>query len=215
MSSTKTTLLAGLVILGAGATPSFADSTHFVAPGFAALPSSEYAGWETFTTASGLNSPDKAGSDALATLQQHHVNAILTGGGNIYAGPSPTVGSYTVSYDGSGPVGEVVFQIRTNGLELDYGSIGLDYGSGPIAATRTELENVPGSFGPGSVNVTSSWSWNLTGLNATDFTINFNAAASDVSLDAARLDVAAVPEPETWALLSGVGLVAFAIWRRR
>lgn len=215
MSSTKTTLLAGLVIVGASATPSFADSTHFVAPGFAALPSSEYAGWETFTTATGENAPDKAGSDANAFLQQHHPNAILTGGGNIYAGPSPTVGSYTVNYVGSGPVGEVVFQLRTNGLEVNYGSVSLDYGSGNLSATRTELENVPGSFGPGSVNVTSSWSWNLTGLNATDFTINFNATVSDVSMDAARLDVAAVPEPETWALISGAGLVAFAIWRRR
>jgi hypothetical protein len=63
--------------------------------------------------------------------------------------------------------------------------------------------------------VTSSWTWDLTGVNATALTINLGATTPHVVLDAAQLDVAAVPEPETWAMISGVGLLAFAVWRRR
>jgi hypothetical protein len=52
-------------------------------------------------------------------------------------------------------------------------------------------------------------------VNATALTINLGATTPHVVLDAAQLDVAAVPEPETWAMISGVGLLAFAVWRRR
>jgi hypothetical protein len=212
----KPTLLIALALSGGAVLTSSANTSFFVAPSFRGQPNADFAGWEVFTTATGLNNPDIAGSDAAATFKQNTVGAFLTGSGNIYAGPPPTVGSYTVSYDGAAVVDTVVFQVRTLGLELDYSSISLNYGSGNLGApTRTELERAAAGGGPGAVSVSSSWNWNLTGLNATEVTITFNAAASDVSLDAAHLDVAAVPEPATWAMISGAGLLAFALWRRR
>jgi hypothetical protein len=211
----KSSLLVALALSGSSAVSTFANTSFFVAPSFRGQATADFAGWEVFTSATGANNPDLAGSDALATFKQNTVGAFVTGSGNIYAGPPPTVGSYTVSYDGSAVIDTVVFQVRTLGLELDYGSISLNYGSGSMSATRTELERVAAGGGPGAVSVSSSWTWNLTGLNATDVTINFNAAAPDVSLDAAHLDVAAVPEPETWAIISGTCLLAFAVWRRR
>jgi hypothetical protein len=216
MSFSKTTLLAGWAVLAAGATQSLANTSFFVAPSFRGQAGTSFAGWEAFSAATGANSPDLAGSTANATFAQNTPGAFLTGSGNIYAGPPPTVGTYSVSYDGSSPVGAVVFQARTVGLELDYSSISLNYGSGSLSATRTQLENAVAGGGPGAVSVSSSWSWDLTGLNASDFTISFNAASPDVSFDAAHLDVASVPEPQTWALAAaGFGLVVFAGWRRR
>jgi len=216
MTDMKPTLLVALALSGAAVLSSSANTSFFVAPGFRGQANADFAGWEVFTSATAANAPDIAGSDATATFKQNTVGAFLTGSGNIYAGPPPTVGSYTVSYDGASVLSAVVFQVRTIGLELDYSSIGLNYGSGSLGApTRTELERAAAGGGPGAVSVSSSWTWNLTGLNATDVTITFNAATSDVSLDAAHLDVAAVPEPETWAMISGAGLLAFALWRRR
>lgn len=215
MNAMKPTLLIAVALSCSSAVTSLAVSSHFVAPAFRGQANTDFAGWEVFTSATGANTPDFAGSDAAATFTQNTVGAFVTGSGNIYAGPSPVIGSYTVSYDGSAPLSTVVFQVRAVGLELDYNSISLSYGSGSLSATRTELERAAAGGGPGAVSVTSSWTWNLTGLNASDVTITFNAASSDVSLDAAQLDAAAVPEPETWAMISGVGLLAFAVWRRR
>lgn len=216
MKSSQLRLLAGLALLGAGIPSTFASTASFVAPSFRGQPNAEFAGWEVFTTPVGPNAPDIAGSNAAATFAQNTVGAFVTGSGNIYAGPPPTTGSYTVSYSGSSPVSTVVFQVRTVGLQLDYGSISLDYGSGTLSATRTELENVPAGGGPGSASVASSWTWDLSAQNASAFTINFVAASPDVSLDSAHLDVAVVPEPTTWALFgAGAAALALARWRRR
>ncbi len=216
MTDMKPTLLVALALSGAAVLTSSANTSFFVAPGFRGQANADFAGWEVFTSATAANNPDIVGSDAVATFTQTSGSGFLTGSGNIYVGPSPAVGSYSVSYDGSSVLDTVVFQVRTLGLELDYNSISLNYGSGSLSApTRTELERAAAGGGPGAVSVSSSWTWNLSGLNATDVTITFNAAASDVSFDAAHLDVAAVPEPETWAMISGAGLLAFALWRRR
>ncbi len=218
MNAMKPTLLIAVALSCSSAASLLANSSFFVAPSFRGQANTDFAGWELFTSATGPNNPDVAGSDAIATFTQTSGSGFVTGGGvgNIYVGPPPAVGSYRVSYDGASAIDSVVFQVRTLGLELDYSSISLNYGSGSLGApTRTELERAASQGGPGAVSVSSSWTWNLTGLNASDVTITFNAANSDVSLDAAQLDVAAVPEPETWAMISGAGLLAFAVWRRR
>lgn len=215
MNAMKPTLLIAVALACTSAVSTLANSSFFVAPSFRGQANTDFAGWEVFTSATGPNNPDVVGSDANATFTQTSGSGFVTGSGNIYVGPAPAVGSYSVSYDGVSVIDSVVFQVRTLGLELDYNSISLNYGSGSLSATRTELERAAAGGGPGAVSVSSSWTWNLTGLNATDVTITFNAAASDVSLDAAQLDVAAVPEPETWAMISGAGLLAFAVWRRR
>jgi hypothetical protein len=210
----KSTLLIAVALSCVSAVTSVADSTKFVAPAFRGQPNADFAGWEVFTVPTGANNPDVAGSDAVATLAQTSAGAMLVGGGNIYAGPF-AIGAFSVSYDVSSPLATVVFQVRTLGLEPNYNSISLNYGSGTLTAARTELERATDNSMPGSMAVTSSWTWDLTGVNATALTINLGATTPHVVLDAAQLDVAAVPEPETWAMISGVGLLAFAVWRRR
>jgi hypothetical protein len=195
MNAMKSTLLIAVALSCVSAVTSVADSTKFVAPAFRGQPNADFAGWEVFTVPTGANNPD-------------------VGGGNIYAGPF-AIGAFSVSYDVSSPLATVVFQVRTLGLEPNYNSISLNYGSGTLTAARTELERATDNSMPGSMAVTSSWTWDLTGVNATALTINLGATTPHVVLDAAQLDVAAVPEPETWAMISGVGLLAFAVWRRR
>ncbi len=215
MNAMKPTLLIAVALSCSSAVTSVADSSHFVAPAFRGQANADFAGWDVFTTATGANNPDVAGSDAAATLSQNSAGAMLLGGGDmIYAGPA-AIGAFSVSYDVSSPLATVVFQVRTLGLEPNYNSISLNYGSGTLSAARTELERATDDTFPGSVAVTSSWTWDLTGVNATALTINLSATTPHVVMEAASLDVAAVPEPETWAMISGAGLLAFAVWRRR
>lgn len=213
MTDMKPTLLVALALSGLGGLSLVADSSHFVAPAFRGDANAEFAGWENFTTPVGANAPDVVGSDASATLSQNTPGAIMAGS-DIYAGPV-AVGSFSVSYDVTAPIATVVFQVRTLGLQLNYNSVSLNYGSGSLSATRTELERATDDTFGGSMSVTSSWTWDLTGVNATALNITFGANTPHVVLDAASLDVAAVPEPETWAMISGAGLLAFALWRRR
>lgn len=213
MTDMKPTLLVALALSGVGALSVAADSSHFVAPSFRGNANADFAGWENFTTPVGANAPDVVGSDAAATLSQNSAGAIMAGS-DIYAGPV-AVGSFSVSYDVTSPIATVVFQVRTLGLQLNYNSVSLNYGGGTLSATRTELERATDDTFGGSMSVTSSWTWDLSGVNATALNISFGANTPHVVLDAAQLDVAAVPEPETWAMISGAGLLAFALWRRR
>lgn len=209
-----------MALLAAGTDSLVASTASLTVPAFRGQPGAQFAGWESFTVPTGQNSPDIGGSTANSKLTQTSTGAFIASSGNLYVGPDPAVGNYSVSYSGGTPVGPVVFQARALGNELAYDGLRLEYSGGSLSAARTELERTafggpPGTPGSGFA-VASQWSWDLTGLNASEFTITFKAAAADVSFDSATLDVRAVPEPQTWALAAiGAGALAFAGWRRR
>jgi len=189
--------------------PARAGTNNFVVPSFRGSAGSSVAGWERFTVATdnGVgNSPDIVGSNAAAKLVQRDPNAFVTSTGNIYNMAGKSV--FEVSYSNAGPVGRVVFQTRSFGTELDYGSVKLTYGSVSIAAARTELDRLlvgePGTPGSGAF-VSSKWEWDLSGSGATTFKLGFDAASDSLSFDSATLDIATVPEPTT-VVLVGVGL---------
>jgi hypothetical protein len=200
--------------------PAQAGTNGFVVPFFRGQPGSAVAGWERFTVATdnGVgNSPDLPGSNASARLIQHDPNAFVTSTGNIYnmAGKS----SFDVNLSSLAPVGLVVFQARTFGNELDYGSVKLTFGSTELTASRSELDRQqvgdPGTPGSGAF-VSSKWEWNLAGQDVSDFKITFGAAADSVSFDSATLDVSVVPEPAPVALLvAGLSGLLFVRSRRR
>lgn len=101
----------------------------------------------------------------------------------------------------------MVVQARTIGTELNYSSVSLSYTGGNLAGIRTELDRAP-FVGQGSgAIVSSAWTWDLDGLNISEFTISFQADGPSLSFDSATLDVKTIPEPGAWALLL-IGLSA-------
>lgn len=207
---------AAMVSMGMAAT---AGTNGFYIPTFRGQPGTTSSLWETFTVPTGApgNRPN-FGNDLSPVLTQLTPGALITGTGNIYN--MAEASAFTISYaSGSGPLGLVVLQTRTFGTELDYNSVRLTYDGGSLMATRTETDRVqvgaPGTPGSG-VYVSSAWQWDLSGRNVGQYSISFNAAEHSLSFDSALLDVQAVPEPGTLALMAiGAGFLVVGLRRRR
>jgi hypothetical protein len=224
MKSTKNIGCWVAAILAVGFTAE-GSQDGFVVPGFRGQADTTFAGWENFSVAVGApgNAGDQAGSDAGSTLWQTAPGALVLGSGNIYNGSEASL--FEVRYDSAGPVGTVVFQMRTLGTELAYDSVRLvAVGSdGPISlgATRTELDRVtfgPPPPAPGSgFGVSSSWTWDVSALGVQDFVLSIPATEINLSLDSATLDVQLVPEagPVTLLVMGGVVLGLLPSRRRR
>ena len=197
-----------------------ANSSFFVTPGFRGQAGTEYSGWESFTNAySGPNYPSIAGSTGDAFVTQTtpgtgpFPNGPFISSGNIYS--FATTNTFSLTDSTAFTLGTVVLQLRSNdgSAEFDYSSVRLDYNNGgglqSLFAPRVELNNTAGG-------VASMWSWDVSSLGINSYTIYFNASATSLSLDAAALDVQAVPEPSALAL-SAMGLMLFGkhLLRRR
>jgi len=186
-----------------------ADITTFSTPSFRGNPGTASAYCDIFTSPyGGANSPNGVAPGGIAIAnaaitQTSDASAFLTGSGNIYDFANPT--GFVLDYSGGFEVGQVVFQSRTLGSEIDYDSLFLicNSASGIVSlpATRNPLADPNGG-------VSSEWTWDLSSLGVSGFSIVFNASASSMSLDSVMLDAAAVPEPASAALLIlfGVGL---------
>lgn len=216
------TILKKLVWVGLTAaslwTTGTAGTNGFYVPTFRGQPGTTSSLWETFTVPTGApgNRPN-AGTDLSPVLSQWAQGALITGTGNIYN--MTEAGVFTISYSSTAPLGIVVLQMRTFGTELDYNSVRLSYDGGVLLTTRTETDRVqvgqPGTPGSG-VYVSSAWQWDLSGRNVGQYSISFNAAEHSLSFDSALLDVQAVPEPGTLALLAiGAGFLVVGLRRRK
>src|SRR5688572_20822909 len=189
-----------------------ANSSFFVVPSFRGQAGTEYSGWEGFTNAyNGPNYASLAGSTGDAAITQTtpgtgpFPNGPFISSGNIYS--FATTNTFTLTDSTAFALGTVVLQLRNNdgSTQFDYGSVRLEYdnGGGPLSlfTTRAELNNTAGG-------VASMWSWDVSALGINSYKIYFNASDLSLSLDAAALDVQAVPEPSALAL-AGLGLMLF------
>lgn len=169
--------------------------------------SSSYAEWNVILSYPTDNTPDIAGAGTLTELTG---GAFTTSGGNVYGLGGPTVfqvdlaGSTTGTWD-------VYLRVGTQG------SIALEEATlNGVSATRvlTYDSTITGGFG--GAEQESLWKWTLSGTG--NWVFNFGASAAHMSLDQVAVyavqQTAAVPEPQTWALM-GAGLGAMALVRRR
>lgn len=150
--------ISALIISLAGRT----EAADYQLPEWAGSGSSEYSGWDGFTTGFGEpgNSPDVEGSTGNAVIMQTAPGAMVTGSGNIYNPAGASQFEIADAFDG--PIRTVVLHVETAGTELDYESISLMAGAeGSVeipAGERQEISRVATGFGE---TVLSKWEWNL------------------------------------------------------
>jgi hypothetical protein len=168
----------------------YAAFNNAYTPPFRGQANSEYSGWETFTIPfNGPNTPDVAETSSDdATLTQTTPGAILTSTGNIYnpAGPSHFVLSDTLPAD----LQEVVLQVSVFGVPADYGSFILSYTdtSGQLVSLPPDsIQNLWNAGG--SLEDRIDWDLSANPDSITSYTIQFDASAVHMSLDAVNLDV--------------------------
>ncbi len=214
--------LPAAALLAAVTIPTVSAATNgFYVPYFRGVAGTDVAGWDRFTSGYNVaNQPDMTGSNTgtRATLTQLDPVGVVLGSGNIYVGVGGT-GNFNLSYSGLAPVGQISFQIRTLGTEIDYPGLRLNYLSADkpvsLGGTPTTLAIAPAQGFPGN-NISLAYTWNITDPGVKDFSLTFKSTGEHLSLDAITLDVlpTTVPEPGTWAL-AGLGLAAWAIAARR
>lgn len=157
--------------------------------------------------------PDIAGS---GSLQETTGSAFATSGGNIYSFSDAT--AFTVTLAGLAGSADVWLRVGSVGTAPKAAAML----NGVSAISVLGFSAAAGGFGGDEREV--YWKWSNVAA-ATQYTVNFGALESSMSLDqvavyAVALPVldmpsAPVPEPEGWALmLAGMGLVA-AVARRR
>ncbi len=216
---TAAVLLAAAVV--SPAAPIALAGASLDVPFFRGAAGSLYAGWDSFTVAvGGENLPTDASSDTGSTafVRQTNPGSIIAGSGNLYS--SFTVPNFQVHYTGNGnAVALATIQIRTQGLELDWANVTLDYfangnAQGSLAGVRQELyreiQAAPG--GAQSFDIISRFDFDLGGLLADGFVLNLPSTNMLISLDRVELDVSYIPAPGALGVLALSGL---AIARRR
>lgn len=179
---------------------------------------SQFAQWDSFTSAfGGLNLPDTAGSAAFS-LMNFSPDAFITGSGNLYGPNTPLY----VMVMGSALAGQTPFQVVANiataGNFIPAGGVQLVFfnnlgNSITINPTATEVRSESPTPPAGAAR-TTAFVFDTTAVTfaATGFRLQVNGAPSNMALDALRLDLGYVPAPGAFALL---GLAAFASRRRR
>ena len=173
--------------------PVLADFTSPYTPTFRGDPGTEYAKWDNWTSAfMGPNSPDDPNSNNPDTLVfQMNPGAIVTSG-MIYSPAGVTDFMVVDSVDGSyGDLQEVVLQISTAGIEMNYEDVYLRYGDHIDVPFHysVEMSNISNPSGLG-VNVEMLYYWDLStyGDDIQSFSLHFKSSSAHMGLDAVILD---------------------------
>lgn len=181
----------------------------FVAPDFRGEADTTYQEWNFFTSTTDV-APDVGvdNPNGDPTITSSIGSAMLSG--NIYAfGAIDSFSIYIPDYGIPGRYSHVVMQTRTQGGELNYGSINI---GGLAPASATELSRVAlGGFG--GFDVTYKFVWELPD-NPSSFTISFSGV-EHTSFDAVVVDTAAVPEAGSMVLASAALVGACGAWLAR
>ena len=141
----------------------------------------EVAEWKTFTSASSDNAPDVQGSANTLSLKQLTPGAMVTSTGNIY-NPG-AVSKFSLTDSASGTLKQIVLQVSTAGVPLDYDSFELVSGDTTIKGTTAA------TTGDSGVITKVSFSLGDNVINNSQYSVNFNASGAHMSLVSVRLNL--------------------------
>ena len=143
----------------------------------------EVAEWKTLTSAFGGagNAPDIEGSVNTVSLKQLTPGAMVTSTGNIY-NPGG-VSKFSLTDSASGTLKQIVLQVWTAGVPLDYDSFELVSGDKTIKGATTPTTGDNGTI----TKVSFSLEDNV--INNSDYSVNFNASGAHMSLVSVRLNL--------------------------
>jgi|GEM_PF-1000358 len=141
----------------------------------------EVAEWKTLTSASSGNAPDIQGSVNTVSLKQLAPGAMVTSTGNIY-NPGG-VSKFSLTDSASGTLKQIVLQVWTSGVPLDYDSFELVSGDATIKGTTTA------TTGDNGVITKVSFELGDNVINNSDYSLNFNASGAHMSLASVRLNL--------------------------
>lgn len=184
-----------------------------------ATANSAYAEWDRFTSPTGPSAPDVGQFDTGLGLgapawdvYDTSGTSFITGGGNIYSFSAPTnIHAVIPGYDlGGSHATTVLFQLRTQGTEVDPASVNIG-GILPVETAELHRESL-GGFG--GYLVDTLFRFELTG-SALSYGLRFDALESSMSTDRVAIDTftTLVPAPGAGAL-AGLGLLTAARRRR-
>jgi hypothetical protein len=188
-----------------------------IAP-WAGSPSARFAQWDSFSSAfGGANNPDATGSSPFL-LMNFSPDAFISGSGNIY-GPNSPLSIMIMGGTASGQTPlQVVLNIATLGNPVPPGGVRLslfdNLGNALSLAPATVEVRSDVPTPPSGAARTVAYTWNTASMPfaVTGFRVDISGAPSNMSLDAARLDLNYVPAPGAMALL---GIAAATVRRRR
>jgi hypothetical protein len=145
--------------------------------------------------------------------------ALVTGGGNIYSpfaqvAMRAEVPNYAL---GDGYVTHVLLQIRTQGTELDLGSLAVNGAPATTLANYSHQAVYTASLGAAGSLVDHKFEFTLAGNGALD-AITWTTLETSSSQDKVSIDTLAAPVPEPASallLVAGAGLVCTVVRRAR
>ena len=203
--------LSGLLILIASCGMSLHAQVagDFVVPDIRSLGEAEFAYWDLFTPdaegknydtinepglLSGIDAAGNTGSltEGLSFKQVGSPNAFITSSGAIYDFSGPTAFEVELIPKEDEPFTNVIFQTMTGGRRFDLADIRLRYESpeGEMASLRPDYKALDDpATGQFAERLISAFQWDLTGLLASRFVLNFAASGGSMPLWEAQLDV--------------------------
>ncbi len=151
-------------------------------------------------------------------------------GANKAGSPGPlTFGLYATTFNTSNGTGSLLTTLTTSGDPLVAGTYSFTVPAGPVtlAAGTTYYLRLSADGAPSSSNyfdlryTTSTAEISLTGWTIGDLIYTYSggsllsSVAQPPRFSVQATEVGAVPEPSTYAMFAGLGVLGFAAWRRR